>query len=280
VVTKQRRGDVVAASSREAFFLEEGPMLSKLMFTTCAVLVSAGLAFGQTCPAGKVAEEKGSCSQGAKAACSESKSACCQDKGKSAACCNSGSLASLKDMPQLLMKVGEETTACCDKAKELAKGDASKIQFVVGGKTYGSKAEAQKAYAAALDEYLNKITTVQFAVGDKTVTCPMSADQLAKESHVKVQYAVAAHKFDDQAVAAKAAKQARDAADKVAMKWAVGDKTFCCDKMAKQELASCKDKKIEYVVGEVRCEDEIQAKVQVARARLIAAVEAVEKAGA
>lgn len=255
-------------------------MLRKIALVSCAALLSAGVAFAQTCPAAKDAaaaakDGQKSCS----ASCGEGK-ACCQDNAKASGCCSSSQLASLKDMPQLLMKVGNETTPCCDKAKELAKGDESKIQFVVADKTFGNKCEAHKAYAAALDEYFNRLTTVQFAVGDKTMSCPTSADQAAKVSHEKVRYVLASHRFDEQAKADQIAKDARAAADKVAMKWAVGDKQFCCDKMAGAEAAKCKDAKVEYVVGDSRFSDEMQAKVHVARARVLAAAEVIEKAGA
>jgi hypothetical protein len=198
-------------------------------------------------------------------------------------------------MPKMSYKVGDQTLCCPTKAGELAQGDATKIHYIVANKEYTDKAEATQAYQAALDGYLQSVTSVRFAVGDEVVTCPNAAQQMAKTKGESVKFRVAAYTFADRAAAEKAAAAANDAAGQVTMKTVVNGKTYTCEKeaaaacaasgkschgeaVAKGDNASAGDAaKPEYVIGETKTNCAVTAKVELAKAKIAAAQQALEK---
>lgn len=211
----------------------------------------------------------GCCKSKATAASCADKSACCKTTMETAA----GKIT----IPAMAYKVGDETVACPGKAGELAKDDKAKIKYVVAGKEYATQTEAADAYAAALDGFLNEMTTVRYSVGDKTMDCPMSAAGAAKEANAQVRYQMASFVFNDKEKAEKAATEAKVAAEKVSMKWKVGDKDFCCSSMAGQ-AAKKSDQKVKYIVGEQTLECSQEASVALAKARILAAANVLGKA--
>lgn len=226
-----------------------------------------GQAKAGCCKAGESAA-KGCCS--AKLASADGKGACASKAGASCAvACGS--------MPKMMYKVGDKTVCCPKEAADLVKGDA-KIEYVVADKTYTDKGEALVAYADVLDKHLAKITTVTYGVGDETMQCPMAAKDLASKMDKPVAYRVGTASFEDQAKADKAAKDAREAADKVKMVMTVDGKPVeGCPVDAK--ATACKEsKKVEYAIGEVKTECDKTARVELAKAKITAAVQQIASA--
>ena len=61
------------------------------------------------------------------------------------------------------------------------------------------------------------------------------------------------------------------------MKYRVGDKDYCCDKMAGEACQKAgKNAKMVYVVGTTKTECKIQARIELSKAKLAAAMKALE----
>lgn len=205
---------------------------------------------------------------------------CCMagdKKGECSSTCSEGAKAVAVKMPKMSYKVGDKEVCCSSEASELAKGDKSKIQFVVAGKSYTSQAEATDALATALDGFMNEVITVKYAVGDSCVACPTAAKEMASKDNKKVQYRVASFNFEKQEDADKAVKVAKEAAAKVEMKMMVGEKCYQCP-MSAGEAAKKESKSVEYVVGEKKSCCDKEAKVMLAKARIDAAMKAMSEA--
>ncbi len=168
--------------------------------------------------------DRSGCSKEAKAACGkdgqagcDKTAACCGKDGCKESGCQVRALAAA-GAPLMTYKVGDDCVRCPEKAAALAKQKSAEVRYVVGDKTYTNKDEAVKAYAAALDDYVATMTSVRYAVGDDCVACPRAAAELARKSNSNIQYRVAAMTFDSETKAEAAAKAARLAVEKVALK--------------------------------------------------------------
>lgn len=230
--------------------------------------------------------------------CQKDKSTCNKDGTASKAQCEGKSLAAT-GMPLMQYKVGEQTTQCPKQAAELAANDESKIRYVVGTEEYTDKVAALNAYAKVLDGYLATMTSVRFAVGGECVNCPLAAAELAKKSGDSVKYRVGTVAFVEKTAAEKAAERAQGAAKQVTMKMVVDGKTVTCaqdgaktcqgqngtchakDGEGKAAAADAKGschgaaKDCEYVVGDVKTRCAATAKVELAKARILAAQKAI-----
>lgn len=201
----------------------------------------------------------------------------CSAQAKADGGCSGSNLAScnFRGVPAMMYKVGDEEMDCPAQAQKVAAADKKAIKFVVDGKTYDAQADAMTAYADVLEKHLQKMTAVQYVVGEECVGCPVSAKALAEKNKGKVRYRVASTTFDDQAVAEKAAKLAKDASDKVAMKMMVGDKEYQCPASAQE---ACKDgQQIAYQIGETRTPCKVSARVELAKAKILSAMKAVSE---
>lgn len=119
-------------------------------------------------------------------------------------------------------------------------------------------------------------------VGQECVACPMAADSLAKKNHETVKYRVATFNYDDHKKAQKAAQVAAEAAEKVTWKMVVDGAEYTCEKSAQKACqgSAAKDggnKKCEYVVGETRTCCRSTAKVELAKAKIMAAYRALDE---
>ena len=244
--------------------------MNRLMIVAASAVLMACSAFAQCTASGgatKATEAKGEgkcCAAGDK-------------KGECSSACSEGGKAVAVKMPRMSYKVGDKEVCCSSEASELAKGDKSKIQFVVAGKSYGNQGEATDALATALDGFMNEVTTVKYAVGDNCVACPNAAKEMASKDNKKVQYRVASFNFEKQEDAEKAVKVAKDAAAKIEMKMMVGDKCYQCP-MSAGDAAKKENKTVEYVVGETKACCDKEAKVNLAKARIDAAMKAMSEA--
>lgn len=118
--------------------------------------------------------------------------------------------------------------------------------------------------------------------------CPFSKSEAKGETKTvkadakkaPVVYCVATQNFDCKDKAEQAAKTAQAAMKTVAMKYRVGDKDFCCDKMAGDECKKAgKDAKMVFVVGTTKTECKVMARIELAKAKIQAAVKALENNG-
>lgn len=271
----------------------------KAMFTTAAfvlafcsanVLAQCGTKTegGDTAKVTKVAGDGAKCCAGAKAA-----GKTCTDKVAGKTCSDKSACG----MPKMAIKVGDETTCCPKQAEELAQKNAdAKVVYLVSGKEYADKVEAMTAYRDALEAYVPKVTTVAYAVAGETMTCPMSAEKAAKDKSEAMTYRVASYDFDKKDDAEKAAKAGAAAAEAVTMKMVVdGKEVACtkdmektcgtktagatCNKDGAKKTADGESKDATYVVGETKTCCPIMARIELAKARINAAMVAIEKAG-
>jgi hypothetical protein len=243
------------------------------MIGTVAALLCCSAAMAQTCPAaGKTQATAASCQE--KSTVAKAEGDCAKSCGDKAGCCAKAYAAML---PAMKYRVGDATVECPDKAKELSKGDAKAIKFVVGSKSFDDVVAAEKELTSAYDSFTTEATTVKYAVGDKCVACPMSAGELAKKENKKMAYRLASFDFASEDAAKKAIASAKEAAGKVELKTMVGEKCVACPVEAK-DLAKKESKKVEYVVGESKTCCDVEAKMNLARARALATLAALEKA--
>lgn len=219
------------------------------------------------------------CSKEAKAACSKGDKAKCAEAGlANPNCCGSDVIAKYKlDVPAMKYKVGDKTVCCPGEATELVKATKdAKMMYVVGEKSYECEMEAKKAYATELNSYLDNMMSVKYAVGDECTHCPMTAKDMAKKCGKDVKYRVSAFDFNNQESADEAVKHAKTAVEKVHLVNRVGDKeTTCCQTAAK--MAKEEGKPVEYCVGKTKTECEVTAGVNLALAKIEAAVAALAK---
>lgn len=208
----------------------------------------------------------------AKASGCGEKSGGCGEKAEGASCEKSELVR--KSIPTMKYRVGEETLCCPSEAEKLAKSKEATIQFVVADKTYDDEAEAKKAYAKVLDGYMTEMVAVKYAVGEECVACPVTAREMAQKEKKPMTYRVAAYDFKTEEQAKKAVLAAKEAAGKVALKTVVGEKEFgCCDSAA--AAAKAENKKVEYKVGDKATNCPVEADVNLALARIDAALNAL-----
>src|SRR5205085_11903265 len=117
---------------------------------------------------------------------------------------------------------GEKSEGCCSGSKAKSTGTSKEVA------AHGEKSECTHAKDAAAKG------DAKLAKSDDKSECPFAkaAKALAKDSKAPVTYCVAGQTFDCKVKAEQAAKTAQAAMKEVAMKYRVGDKDYCCDKMA------------------------------------------------
>ena len=238
----------------------------------------------KTCPTAKTCQTKGESKAPAESEAKDSAApaAAEHEHGKTTMCVSDvtcdGDVVRHEgiDLPRIGFKVGETITCCMKSATQMAGGDLKKIKFVVGEKTYDDLDAAQAARLDMLEKHYENLVTVSYAVGDERTSCPMAAQELAKKQGKPVRYRLGAFDFAEQADAAKVSEAARAAGDKLAMKWAVGDKTF--DSAADAaEAAKASGQSVEYVVAEQKTPCEVTAQTRLIEARISAALDVLAK---
>lgn len=193
------------------------------------------------------------------ATCSASSAATCSASG-----CDSSKgcpiAAAMARLPKITYAVGEQKTGCPDAANKIAKESGGHVHFCVGKKEYDSKAEAQAALIDATEKFV-----ANFA---KPHTCPKSG---------KLTLAGQAQSCEKSA--AHTAQLMQDAMAKVKFTYAVGDEQCKCPVQAAR-LAKDSGKDKLFVVGEEKTGCEKTARLNLARAKYKAAVQAMLKAQA
>lgn len=174
-------------------------------------------------------------------------------------------------MPAIAYRVGDKETPCLKEAQSLA-GKEGEIAYLLSDKSYDDRTEAVKALTAILNERTDELLTVRMRVGDKSFYCPMSAKQVAKDSGSQVRFVALARSFEEKADADKAVAQARETLKKVALTYNVDGAPTKCSMTASK---CAKDgKKVEYVLGDESTCCPVEAQMFLARARLLALINA------
>lgn len=230
---------------------------------------------GDCCAQGKtVAAKSKTCSADGKSCCPSNKSACSGEAKYADEMARMKGLA----LPQMTYQVKDQRLSCPKSAAALAQSESATIKYVVADKVYEDKGAALAAHAEVLDKFLGEMLTVKFAVGDACVGCPNAAQAMAKAKGTEVGYRVASFNFADRETAAKAAKMARAAADKVEMTAMVGDQAYHCPVEA-GEVAKKHGKGVDYCVGKTKTACKATARLALAKARIEAALAACEQCG-
>jgi hypothetical protein len=209
---------------------------------------------------GVKAASAGTCSAEAcsSAPCSTSSAAC------SASSCDASKgcpiAAAMAKLPKISYAVGEKKTGCPDAAAKMVKESGGHIHFCVGDTEYDSKSEAQAALLTATEKFVSNFA--------KPHTCPASGN-----------VTLAGQTQSCEKSAAHTAKLLQDAMAKVKFSYAVGDEECHCPTKAAR-LAKDSGKEKLFVVGETKTCCEKTARLNLARAKYKAAVEAMVTAQA
>lgn len=200
------------------------------------------------------------CSEGECASkCSQEVAAKCEGgcASGSSACCQTIAAAK-KLLPQMTYLVGTEAVCCSEMASELAEKSKEKVQFVVAEKTYCCKEAAFTALVEETEKFVNAFVS------------PSKCEASGKTT-------VAGKSYDCCQSAAKQTELVSTAAKAVRMAYKVGDEEVCCVKHA-STLAKEKKASINYLVDGEATECELTARLKLATAKYIAAINAIAKA--
>ena len=99
------------------------------------------------------------------------------------------------NLPRIGFEVDGKRTCCMKSAQRMAKGDPSKIGYVVAGKKCKNLEEAQAARLKVLEEYYADVLTIKYAVDGEVVAGLETAKDKAKASGKPLQYRLAAFDF-------------------------------------------------------------------------------------
>lgn len=166
----------------------------------------------------------------------------------------------MERLPELTYAVGEKKTCCPKEAAKLAKESGGHIHFCVADKEFDSESDARAALLEATEKFVAAFT--------KPRTCPKSG-QLTLAGQVQSCEKRAAHTADlmQQAMA------------RVKLTYLVGGKECGCPVEAAR-LAKESGKDRLFVVGEEKTRCEKTARLNLARAKYKAAIEAMVQAQA
>ena len=183
--------------------------------------------------------------------------ACCSGKEScEGECPISAAMASL---PKMSYKVGEEATCCSKSAAALAEKHSAPIHFIVADNAYTDKSEAMTALVEKTEAMVVAYTTPCVCEKSGTTT-------------------IAGEKCSCPVTAAKHTELVKAAVESVSLSYVVGEETCNCPMKAKELAAGGAEMK--YVVGDEETCCEMTARLNVARAKYKAAVEALTKAKA
>jgi hypothetical protein len=149
-----------------------------------------------------------------------------------AGCAKGGGLVAkvMAKLPKMTYRAGELETPCFKTAVEKA-GDESKVQCLVGGKSYDCRGDATAALVSLLEQETEQLMTVRMAVGDEYVSCPITAKSMAAQKGTKLSYRLAGLNYETREKAESAAEAVRAAIAKFAAEDAAVDAAAakpCC----------------------------------------------------
>lgn len=161
----------------------------------------------------------------------------------------------MEKLPQLAFRVGEKDICCPDAAAKLAKEQSTQVKFVVAKKAYDDKADATYALAKVTEKLVAEFTS--------TSTC--------KETG---KFFVAGKEHCCSVMAGETAKLVETAVKKVKLTYTVGGEKCDCPLNA-DTLAKENGKERMFVVGDTKTSCSVTARLNLARAKYKAAVEAI-----
>jgi len=220
---------------------------------------------------------KAPCGAKAGAPCAKSGGAPCHAKGTTVVSGESHGDnridAVLARLPKITYRVGDEATCCEKTAAMIAEKSGKPIQYVLGEEVLDSHCAAEVKLASLLEQELESIAAMRFAVGDETVGCPVTAKELAKKNGGTMAYRVGGVDFNSEEQAGKAVQLVTDAVDGVKMSYRVDGQSFCCDKMAGMKAKET-GKPMTFVVGSEETDCDKHARLILMQTKIRAAVEA------
>ena len=163
--------------------------------------------------------------------------------------------AAMGDLPKMTYKVGEESVCCANAAAELAEKTGESINYVVGEESYTEKEAAMTSLVETTEAFVTEFVTPckcdvsgVTKIAGKSCNCPIDAG--------------------------KKAELVSTAVSGISMSYVVGEETCNCPNKA-AALAQTSGEKQFYVVGEEKTCCEMTARLNLARAKYKAAVEAL-----
>jgi hypothetical protein len=155
--------------------------------------------------------------------------------------------AAMEKLPKMMYQVGEETVCCSVAAEELAKKLDKPIQYVVSEKKFEKQDEAYVALVESTEQFVNNFLTPAkceksgtTTVAGSSCSCPVEAGkkaELVKKAvePIHLTYVVGKNKCE---CPNEAAKLAKDSGEKTV--YVVSGKETCCDLEARLNLARAK----------------------------------------
>ena len=166
--------------------------------------------------------------------------------------------AAMKNLPQITYAVGKETTCCAKTASKLAEEQSAAIVYLVGKEKFADAGEAKMALVTATEKFVDGFA--------KPNVCKISGTTT-----------IAGQKTECSKTAAKLTSLMANAMKGVHFTYAVGDETCDCPHAA-ASLAKTSGKPKLFVVGKEKTECEVTARLNLARAKYRAMVEALAEA--
>jgi len=233
----------------------------KSMFPLLAALAVLAFAVGAEANCGNCSPQKASDEKSADGGCC---SKTCTAEKCDATQCDAGQgcpiAAALGRLPKLTYAVGEKTTCCPKEAAKLAKESSGHIHYCVGKTEYHTRSEAHAALIEATEEFVAAFT--------KPHTCPKSG-RLSLAGQAQHCEKAAGHTAD----------LMQKAMAKVKFTYQVGDKECHCPVKAGKLAKASGEEKL-FVVGDEKTCCEKAARLNLARAKYKAAIEAMVRAQA
>ena len=164
--------------------------------------------------------------------------------------------AAMKNLPAMTYKVGDEATCCSTSADALAKEHSKPIHFVVGKKTFEDKQQAYTALVESTEKFVNDFITPSkceksgmTSIAGASCGCPVDAG--------------------------KKTELVKKAVSDIKMTYVVGEKECNCPTQAKSLAAANTEAKTKYVVSGKETCCNLEARLNLAKARYAAAVKAL-----
>ena len=179
----------------------------------------------------------------------------CEGKCETSCCQECPVTAAMAKLPKMTYRVGTENTCCSESAAKLAKEKKETLHYVVGEKTFEDKTKAYTSLVEQTESMVNAFVT------------PSKCDKSGTHT-------VAGKSCKCDVQAGKNAELVSAAIKDIKMTYAVGEETCSCPTKA-GEMAKTAGKEMTYVVaGEKTC-CSMTARLNLAKAKYKAAVQAM-----
>ena len=179
------------------------------------------------------------------------------DAAKCESCQGCPIAKAMEQLPKISFAVGSEQTCCSKSAEAIAKKLNKPIRFVVAKKTFDTQNDAHLALVEETEAFVKAFAEPKVCQVSGTTT-------------------VAGKKVCCESSASETAKLVKTAMDKVAMTYLVGEKKCDCPVEA-EKVAKAKGKAAVFLVGGEKTSCKVTARLNLARAKYRAAVEALVK---